>query len=436
MRDDDGERRRRFQRTALALTAGAALFLAGRGVDKALRPGGSDFTVYRDAGRAILEGIDPNEVGQQIYLPVAAIAMIPLGLLPYAAAAVLWQLASFACLVWIAREVALFAAAGLPGAPRGDPFVDGTWLAWVPTGCVLRLVDSNFANGQVNLFTLALVLLAMRAYRRDRDVAAGAWIAAGAAIKIVPGFFAVYFLMRRSWRSFAAAVIVTALLVFVLPAAILGWSTNLRYLGEWWRANPAPYLAGGERLLEERAYLPGQSLAASLYRALAATPATSDPERGATANVVALDPEIVKWIVRAVNLAFVALLGWVVARRPASRASPGFAREVSLVLLTALVIAPLVHKAHMVWAIVPAGVLLASILYGRMARGRRGACASLGVLFVILVNFTSPGVVGRWAATGLLSRNVVLLGILALYAAVLVARLPDDRGGSPLASGP
>jgi len=421
---------RRVQTAALVATALVALVFAVRGVGKALRPDGNDFTIYYEAGRAMLEGRDPLEVSRFVYPPAAALVFAPFALLPYAAAAVLWQLVSFAALVLAAREAARWAA-GAGRAPGASARAGPTVLLWAPTACVLRLVDSNFANGQVNVVTLLLVVVALRAHGRGRDGLAGSILGAAAAVKVLPGIFAVYFLARRSWKALGALVASAALCLVILPAPFLGFTRNLASLEAWWRANPGPYLTGGSTLLEARPYLPGQSLPAALYRALTPTPATSSPGSDVRANVCDLDPDVVKWIVRAVGLGLVALLVAFLASRRAWGVGPADPRDGALTIATALLVAPLVHKGHMVWALAPCAVILGCLLAPPRRGPRVWAAAVLLGLFVLLVQGTAPGFLGRGAATGLLTRNVITLGLLVLFAAILAA--PDAaRPSAPL----
>src|SRR6186713_3599334 len=80
------------------LALGACALFAAHGLHAALRPAGSDFTVFYRAGEALLAGRDPTEVERYLYLPAFALAVAPLALLPYAWAAGAWQVASLGAL--------------------------------------------------------------------------------------------------------------------------------------------------------------------------------------------------------------------------------------------------------------------------------------------------------------------------------------------------
>jgi alpha-1,2-mannosyltransferase len=397
---------------ALAVLAfGACVYFAFHGVRTALRPEGSDFTIYWEAGRAILSGTDPSAVRGYIYLPFFALCMAPFACLPQAAAIVVWQILSLAALVWIARaSIALVRAEGL---------ATPAWLAWAPLVCVLRLADSNFVNGQTNLLLFAAVVAGLLAWRRGRDTRAGVWIGFAAALKIVPAFFLVNLVIRRAWKVVASLAITALLCVFVVPAIAPGWSENLAQLGGWWRVQTSPYVEGGDALLERREYVPGQSLTATAYRLLAKTPATSRGSDGPTAELVDLDPATVQWIVRALQAAWLALIVGAIARSRRDARPGAWLREVSIGICGALTLAPLVHKAHMVWLILPFTLLLAGAPTDLATGARRARWISIGLGFA-LIALTTPTLLGRVAATSFLSFNTVFFGLQCLLAALCI----------------
>lgn len=394
-----------------ALALGACAWFAIHGALAAHNSAGSDFTIYYDAGRAVLDGRDPYGVLGFIYLPFFAVCMAPLALLPYSVAVIVWQLASFVLLAWIARAcVALVRADDMP-APA--------WLAWAPLVCVLRLADSNLANGQVNVFTLACLVLAVRAWLSRSEGRAGTWSGLASALKIVPGCIALVFIVRGSWRALVTWGLVTLACVFVLPSFVTGFSANAAQLHEWMRADLRPFNAGGAELLAQRDYLPGQSLTPVFYRLLSRTGATARGEAGPSVNVADLDPESTKWIVRAAELAWLAVTFASLVRSKRKGQNGARMREVALVLTCALSVAPLVHKAHMVWLIVPYAVLLAGTPSG-MSRGTARIRWILIALSVAFIGLSTPALFGRALATSLLSHNAVFFGLQSVFAALLV----------------
>ncbi len=389
----------------------ACVWFAVHGTLAAWSTNRSDFTIYYDAGRALIEGRNPNRVFGYIYLPFFALCMTPLALLPYKIAAVVWQVGSFAALVWILRALVKLV--------RADGLAAPAWLEWAPLVCVLRLVDSNFGNGQVNLLVLALVVLGLRAWIDARPTRAGVWLGLASALKLLPAFLGIVFLVRRAWRACAALAATALFCVFVAPSVTPGWSTNLSWIGGWVQQESGPYLKGGDALLERRSYLPGQSLTPVLYRLITPTPATSLGNAGPKVNVLELDPEEAKWIVRGAALAWFALL---VATLVRSRRNDGHGarlRDMSLAICGALTLAPLVHKAHMLWMIVPYALVLAGSPEAMSTPWRRVRW-TLIALSVAFIGLTTPTIFGRALTTTLLSRNMIFFGLQCLFAALLV----------------
>jgi hypothetical protein len=417
------QRGRWIHESAFGLLAGLCAWFAARGALDALRPRGSDLSIYWRAGRAVLDGSDPNAVANWIYPPGAAVALAPFALLPLSWFAWGFQLASLAALLAAARALPSLARdAGLPG-PR--------WLAWAPLALVLRCADSNLTNGQVNQLTLLALVLALRAWSARRERAAGAWVGAATALKLVPGVLALHFAARRAWRALAWSALAAAAGLVALPCLAFGPAVGCARLAAWWHGLVTPYARGGEALLAAREYVPGQSLTAALYRALAATPATSQGPAGPTAELVALDPQLVSWIVLAAQLALsVLLLATLVRSRREERAGARL-REASLCIAFALLAAPLVHKAHFVWLLVPYAALLAGAP-AELPRAWRRARWTLVALSALLVGATTPFLLGRLLATGALTRNSVGLGALLVFLA-LCADVWAGRARQPLA---
>lgn len=415
----------RFDRAALALVVIACAFFAIRGWHEALRPQGSDFTIYRDAARAVVDGGSPAGVEGYIYPPLLAVLMVPLALLPLGLSAAVWQALSLALLLLAARSCARFVVGGRP-PPR---------LLWAPLACVLRLADSGFANGQADFVTLFLIVAALADVRRGREGRAGAWVGLAAAIKVLPGALLVWFLVRRRWRALVGGGGMLAAAGLGLPAIALGPARFADELGIWMRNQPLAYLQGGAHLATAREYLHGQSLLPSAFRVLTRMPATS---AGARANVFDLPVETAYWIVIAL-LALHVLAAVTAAGRHAWR--PGeraWLREAGLVVCLPLICAPLVHKAHMVWLLVPMTVLL-SARGADLARGAAHLRLALVVFAILSIAFTTPALLGRASATGLLAHNTIFFGLEAVFGALLVGAWTApatglDRSQTPLAA--
>jgi alpha-1,2-mannosyltransferase len=183
-----------------------------------------DLDVYRIGGRIWLEGgslygtLPPTAQGVRMpftYPPLAAIVLSPLSLIPMRAAGIVVDLAIVAALALALR-----------------PFYRrlGWDLSWVlPVALLLEPVRGNLAYGQVDVFLMAMVIAdcLTDSPRWPRGALAGL----AAAVKLTPGLFIVFFLLRRDYRaaatmtaSFAAA---TGLGFLLAPAdSARYWTTT------------------------------------------------------------------------------------------------------------------------------------------------------------------------------------------------------------------
>jgi len=411
---------------ALWVCVAACVFFAARGAWKSTRGNGSDFAIYYRAGEAVLAGTDPMTVFGFIYLPVFAVLMAPLAALPYTVAACMWQALSLAATLWCARRCAQLAT---PSGERVAP-----WLWWTPLACTLRLVDSNLGYGQVNALTFAIVLEGLVALRRRRDASAAVWFGFGAAVKLLPGVALVWCALRRSWRTALVGTVAFAAFALLVPTLAMGPRASIDSLSEWWSHTAQPYERGGNELLEARTYLPGQSLTAAGYRLLSTAPATSQGVSGPRANLLELDPESAGTLVKLAIALQIALFAATVWLRRAERASRDFAIEAALALVTVLLVAPLVHKAHMLWIMLAYAAVFAA---GRpdIPRAALVARNALIALSIVAVALTTPTITGGAASVGLLAHNAITWGVEALCVALLIERwAPRQPQGSSLLS--
>jgi len=198
-------RRRAALLVTLNLTAVAIYFVSfGHGIGL----GGYhiDLDVYRTGARVLLHGGDlygrlPRlGDGHELpftYPPFAALCFVPLAILGYSTANWLLTAVTIAC---VAASLWCFAAS-TPGAA-------GAWmrrlLPWaLPAALLLEPVRSTLAYGQINALLMALITFdcLTRAPRWPRGIGVGI----AAAVKLTPGVFLLFFLLRRDLRSAARA---------------------------------------------------------------------------------------------------------------------------------------------------------------------------------------------------------------------------------------
>jgi alpha-1,2-mannosyltransferase len=281
-----------------------------------------DAFVYRAEGAAVAHGRDLYgfEVTEgrlpATYPPFAALLFLPTAWLPAPALKALFVLVNAVLLAWLVQLSARLAGHRLAWTGPGLPLLcTATALAlW------LEPVFQTFAYGQINLALACLVLWDLT--RPEGARGRGAAIGVAAGIKLTPGLFAVYLLLRGRRReaatALAACAATVALGALALPAATVTYWTRLVVdtdrVGKAW-------------------IIDNQALQGLVARAL------HTPAPGAA------------WLIPAVALGAAGL--WLAGRT--DREPWG----VLLTGLTALLVSPISWSHHWVWCVPLIAVLLA-----------------------------------------------------------------------------
>jgi alpha-1,2-mannosyltransferase len=287
---------------------------------------------------------------------------------------------------------------------------------WAPTALCLRPIDSCFANGQVNLLVFGFVMLGVRALARRRELRGASWLGLAAALKLVPALFLAWLAARRRWRAALVGACVALGLALLAPMPMRGVQASLDDLQRWAHEVAGPFASGGEELPRAWPRTPGQSLTGAVYRL-----SVEDPARLADRSLPPAAPspealERARFAVTTASVLLLALLFVPLLRGPRAGGTRAWVHEVAFVVTTALLIAPLVRKAHLVWLLLPFAVLVQAAFDPRTSgAARRAALVVLGVA-VLLVGGTSPALVGRGTATLLLVFAAPFWGLLALHA--------------------
>lgn len=288
----------------------------------------SDLGVYRMGGEALLNGLPLYEQVYGVldlpftYPPFAAVAFAPLTFFSFSVAGMLWTVLSLAALfracVLVARHVANAGGDyGLGVLGLAALFELGMILA-DPFSQTLKL-------GQINFFLLWLVL--EDHYGRVPDRFRGILTGIAAGIKLTPGIFVLFMLLRGDLRTgvrAAAAGLGTFVVGFIaLPSDSRAYWTDVVFHAA--RVGPLEYPSN-------------QSLYGTLYR---------------------LSSGNVDWPLRFGFVVVVAVLGmW--AGRALWR--QGYTmRALAVVSVTGLLLSPVSWSHHWVWLL----VMLASLREGR-----------------------------------------------------------------------
>jgi alpha-1,2-mannosyltransferase len=334
------------------------------------------------------------------YPPFAALAVLPMTLLPIEAVAAVHATVNLLVLAGVTWWLVA------PLARRHGWPVGFSVAAAVPVLFVLEPVRETIGFGQVNLVLLALVLADVAALRRGSRWA-GVGIGLAAALKITPGLFMVYLLLTRRWR--AAAVAATTGAVATGLAFAIAPDTSWRFFtSTLWQTDRVGRLDKTSN----------QSLLGGLAR-------LTDP---------AQPPRLV-WLVLVV-----VVLGLVLTRAVrAARAGDDLA-GIALTGLAACLVSPISWSHHLVW-LVPALVVLLDVAAGSpaapgtpsWARSRRCVGALVAVAALVLASSSiwfaeaDPGHHHDRGVLGIVVEDLYLLTTLAVAALLPARRVTAGR---------
>jgi alpha-1,2-mannosyltransferase len=355
-----------------------------------------DLSVYRTGGLSVLQGqplysllTQPPQLLPFTYPPVAALFAVPLALMSWPAAQLVWVAFIYvplAFVIWFAFAPLL----------RRTGRLRAVAFAVIFAACAyLFPVRDEMRFGQVDMVLLALALAdcAARAPRWPR----GALVGLATAIKLVPGVFIVY--LWVSGRRRAAVTAVIAALAWTLGAwlvlprdSVTYWTSVIFQSGRLGSNSGTSNQSLRGLLLRE--FLPGQA------------------------------PGVV-WA--AVALA-VAVAGFAVARRLARQS-----REMEGIAVTALLgvlLSPVSWIHHYLVVVVVIGAILAD---GKSPR-RVAIAAGTAVFFALTIPWWGQTLLAEHDVPALVGRVVQdAFGIAALVLLVIIARLRDAGPSVPLA---
>ena len=225
--------RRLLLAAALLTVAGVSAFILARNL--------IDFPVYYAAGQSLLNGrtdlYAPDFArGQTMdyrYPPFFLIALAPLWLAPYKAAAFLWcvfgVLEAALCAVFVRRSE--WRKGESQGNERNASINDiGAWVLIVfATGQYYVMI---LHYGNAHLLAITLMFGSLYLFIRRRDSAAAALMSLAITIKLTPILLLPYFAVKRRWKFLLLTIAVTGA-INAAPAAYFGVSVNALLLRTW-----------------------------------------------------------------------------------------------------------------------------------------------------------------------------------------------------------
>jgi hypothetical protein len=151
--------------------------------------------------------------------PSTILFFVPFSLLPYGLSFVTWNLVSSLCLI--------LAVAIIASELKLQP-TTGNLLAIGALGLFCSPLFEQMFLGQTNAVTLTLLVLAWQAHRRGWQFAEGSWLAMAMALKLFPLALLIIPLGSFRWRSVAAALGMTCL-ILLLSVSLFGCNIWAEY---------------------------------------------------------------------------------------------------------------------------------------------------------------------------------------------------------------
>jgi alpha-1,2-mannosyltransferase len=422
---------------------------------------GSAFQRWQPQISALNDGVDIAQRFNYPNPPIMALLLYPLARLPLvledmgmpAKAA-----STFAALCWFYIKVGLtllaFRWIFQLVEEKARPFP--LWAKILTVLLALRPIMSDLQHGNVNLFILFLVVAALAAYQRGRDVVAGIILGLAIACKVTPALFVPYFLWKRSWKALAgcAAGLVLFLWPGLVPAALMGWEHNERHLVSWYYDMVHPFVVEGKVTSEHHNQsLPGlvarlatHSPSFSTYIDNVYTPLRYD-------NLIDLPPPLARWLVKGCMGLFALMIVWVCRtptqvnpkseiRNPKSRfgfriSDFGFpaqrggwrlSAEFSIILLGMLLFSERTWKHHCVTLVLPFAVICYYLATAAPPRSLRGyLIGSLAVTMLLMAatsNTATDGAAHSERLSQLFAKQAQVYGtFVAAYFVLLVAMI-------------
>jgi hypothetical protein len=370
--------------------------------------------------KAHLEAVDSGDDGATDAAypnpPIMAILLSPLARLEPLPMALTWFYLKAATAL-----VVLFVVFHLV-AESGRPFP--AWAKALTVLLAIRPIVSDLQHGNVNLFILFLLAVALFAYQKGRGGLAGLTIGLAIACKLTPALFIPYFLWKRSWRALGGCLAGVVLFLWpgVVPALVLGAEENHHQLRQWYQSMVVPYTVEHKVWSEHN----NQSLVGLIARLTTHTPSASyyDANKNYVpteyANFWSLSPDQAHWLVLGCEVLFAGVVVWSCRTTTAARRGwPGCA-EFAIVTLGMLLFSERTWKHHCVTLVFPFAVLC---YYLATANLKPILAAWIGgslAVVALLMTLPSVGVLSETVATGSEVYGVYVMAYIVLLAALAV----------------
>jgi alpha-1,2-mannosyltransferase len=343
------------------------------------------------------------------YLPVVPLLLAPLTALGRVPAAIVWSAAQMAALAYslavLRRWVGSRPAGGTPGA-----------LVLATVFALPALYEAARFN-QLSYFVLALLLGGANALDRERPRLAGVFFGVATVLKLLPGIFLLWLLLKRRWSAALACVATITVLALVPPTLVFGLEKARAYHREWFEYNARGDAACGmlrsdlpEHFIDRRNESIGQVLARWTW--------LEHPFRVAW-QPLKLEPQTCKRLADGISAALLlALLA--LTRRPWRNLTLERRHaEAAVFAIAMLALSPLVRQYYLVWAL-PGLVVFAGWAVGGSDEPGRSKPRVLG--WIGLAVWLGGMALWPWQITRVCGAHLLML--LTLGALLVLVRRP------------
>ena len=201
----------------------------------------TDFTVYRDAAAAVLDGQDPYIIRNvrgwaYVYPPPYSIVMVPFALLSLPVSVLAWY---FVC---VGLTVSAVFMSGRLAESNSMSEHKKLAILLIPALIVAVWFTVGLTRGQASVLMSWLVIAAIFWEKKGRTTAGAACLAGAVLLKAFALTLLCYYVWRGKWKMVAVTLVAILLGGLVLPSAVFGWHGNLHYISEWTHEVAAPAL--------------------------------------------------------------------------------------------------------------------------------------------------------------------------------------------------
>ncbi|MFZ5821813.1 MAG: glycosyltransferase family 87 protein [Chloroflexota bacterium] len=176
-----------------------------------------DFVVvYYPMGKQVFQNLTPSF--GYFYTSFFALLLAPISAQTLPAAMILWEALQLISLI----ALCVVSARLLELPPLGTVLYVGLCTTSFP-------ILHNLKWGQTSILITVCVIAAFLAYKRDRRILVGILLGFATAIKLYPGYFILYFILKRDVRTCVSFVLSTLIFYLVFPATIIGFDNWLAF---------------------------------------------------------------------------------------------------------------------------------------------------------------------------------------------------------------